>query len=79
MAREVSVRVVSLDVGDRTSLEENERVARVEWNGRRGLYLIIVQDPAPSRPKLTARQDNTSQASPRVTSRGLWKGKWPEP
>jgi hypothetical protein len=57
MAREVSIRIVPMEVGERTSLQDNERIARVEWNGRRELWLIVVQDPAPAALKLTARQD----------------------
>jgi hypothetical protein len=65
MAREVSIRIVPIDAGERTSLEENERVARVEWNGRTGFRLIIIQDPAASKPTMTDRQDISSQAGPR--------------
>jgi hypothetical protein len=60
MRREVSVRVVLVGVGERASLEENERVARVEWNGRTKLHLIIVQDPASSTSRMAMRRDAAS-------------------
>ncbi len=63
MARQVSVRIVSINVGDRTSLEDNERIARVEWNGRTECRLIILQDPALPTRQLTARQDTASYAA----------------
>jgi hypothetical protein len=65
MAREVSVRIVAMDVGERASLEENERIVRVEWNGRRGLWLVIVQDPAPPALRLTAPESTASPAGRR--------------
>ncbi len=63
MAREVSIRIVPMDVGERASLEENERIARVEWNGRRGVWLVIVQDPAPPSLRLTAPPDTGPPSS----------------
>jgi hypothetical protein len=65
MTREVSIRIVPLDAGERTSLEENEKIARVEWNGRKGFRLIIIQDPVPRKSKLTEHQDIGPQADPR--------------
>jgi hypothetical protein len=62
MAREVSVRIVGMDVGERASLEDYERIGRVEWNGRRGVWLVIVQDPAPPALRLSSPQDTASHA-----------------
>ena len=41
--REVGVRVVGLVAGERTTLKPDERISRVEWNGKK-FYLIIVEE-----------------------------------
>jgi hypothetical protein len=63
MAREVRIRIVSIDVNDRISLEENERISRVEWNGRTRCRVFIVQDPAQPAPTFTTQQDGASDQS----------------
>jgi hypothetical protein len=50
VTRHVSVRIVALREGETTPVEDNERVARVDWTGKR-VYLLILQDPVPSRSK----------------------------
>ncbi len=45
--RHVGVRIVALREGETTPVEDNERVARVDWTGKR-IYLLILQDPVPS-------------------------------
>jgi hypothetical protein len=50
VTRHVAVRIVALREGETTPVEDNERVARVDWTGKR-VYLLILQDPVPSRSK----------------------------
>ena len=74
MTRHVAVRVVSLREGETTPLEDNERVARVDWTGKR-VYLLIVQDPVPSPSKdISTFRPGSRQAS--LSDDSERRGRW---
>jgi hypothetical protein len=60
--REVGVRVVSLIAGERATLKANERIARVDWSGKK-FYVIIVEEPASPRAFGSGEQSGGQLAS----------------